>query len=364
MTHFRLLKRTRQTTEYSCGASALQSVLAYWGNDVDEDELMRLMGTTEEEGTYPEKIAQAARALGFEAEVKQGLSLDEVQALTADGDPMIALAQVWRGSQSGKLGEDFNAGHYISVLGVDADNVYFQDPYVRNCKAFVPRGMFEASWQHVMGNDRKRNPKLEHLGIVIRGKQRAATNLAEEVKLASLDFAKFGSINLLVAKFSGNVFPIDVLEDVKRLLDPKSVRPDAFLFVRKGPDGKVAGVEGSGLEDAADVAEFNAIITAVTSRIIEHRPAASTAAAIKAAAQAAAEGDFGLSAEALQAVADKLQPNESALVVFFENLWERKFKEIAGKYGGEIVSQRMVTPRALAEAAQRLVAAAGQERRA
>jgi hypothetical protein len=237
--------------------------------------------------------------------------------------------------------------------------VYFQDPYVRNCKAFVPRAMFEAQWHHVMGNDVKRNPKLEQLGIVIRGKQRATTTLAEEVKLASLDFAKFGSINLLVAKFTGHVFPIDLLEDVKGLLDPKSVRPNAFLFVRKGPDGKVAGMEGSGLEDAADVAEFNAIITAITSRIIEHRPGTSAADEIEAAARAAAEGDFGLSAEALQAVADRLQPNQSALVVFFENLWERKFKEIAGKYGGEIVNQRMVTPRALAEAAQKLVASAG-----
>lgn len=359
MKHFRLLKRTRQTTEYSCGASALQSVLAYWGKDIDEHELMSLMGTTEEEGTYPEKIANAARSLGFEAEVRHGLTLDEVQELTAAGDPMIALAQVWRGSKSGPLGEDFNAGHYFSVLGVDADNVYFQDPYVRNCKAFMPRAMFEAQWQHVMGNDLKRNPKLEHLGIVIRGKQPVRTSLAEEVRLASLDFAKFGSINLLVAKFKGEVFPIDVLDDVKGLLDPSSIRPDAFLFVKKGPDGKVAGMEGSGLEDAADVAEFNAIITAITSRIIEHRPASSNAAELEAAARAAAEGDFGLSAEALQAIANRLQPNESALVVFFENLWERKFKEIAGKYGGEIVSQRMITPRALAEAAQKLVAAAG-----
>lgn len=359
MNHFRLLKRTRQTTEYSCGASALQSVLAYWGKDIDERELMKLMGTTEEEGTYPEKIAGAARALGFDAEIRQNLTLDEVQALTASGDPMIALAQVWRGSKSGPLGEDFNAGHYFSVLGVDADNVYTQDPYVRNCKAFVPRAIFEAQWHHVMGNDVKRNPKLEHLGIVIRGKQRAPVSLAEEVKLASLDFAKFGSINLLVAKFRAHVFPIDVLEDVKGLLDPLSVRPDAFLFVRKGADGKVAGMEGSGLEDATDAAEFNAIITAITSSIIGHRPSSSKADDIKAAAQAAADGDFGLSADALQAVADRLQPNESALVVFFENLWERKFKEIAGKYGGEIVNQRMITPRALAEAAQKLVAAAG-----
>ena len=359
MNNFRLLKRTRQTTEYSCGASALQSVLAYWGKDVEECELMKLMGTTEEEGTYPEKIANAARSLGFEAEVRQGLTLDEVQALTANGDPMIALGQVWRGAKSGPLGEDFNAGHYFSVLGVDAENVYTQDPYVRNCKAFVPRAMFEERWHHVMGNDTKRNPRLEHLGIVIRGKEPVSTSIAEELKLASLDFAKFGSINLLVAKFGGDVFPIDVLEDVKGLLDPLSVRPDAFLFVRKGPDGKIAGLEGSGLEDAADVAEFNAIITAITSRIIDQGSGTARAGAIEAAAQAAAEGDFGLSADALQAVADRLEPNQSALVVFFENLWERKFKEIANKYGGEIVNQRMITPRELTEAARKLVAVAG-----
>ena len=355
MTNFRLLKRTRQTTEYSCGASALQSVLAWWGKDIDERELMTLMGTSEEEGTYPERIAQAARALGFDAEVREGLTLDEVQTITAGGDPMIALAQVWRGAKSGKLGEDWDAGHYISVLGVDADNVYFQDPYVRNCKAFVPREFFEAHWQHVMGGKVEKNPKLMRLGIVIRGQQRAPASLADEVKLASLDFGKFGSLNLIVAKFRGSVFPIDILEDVRGLLDPGSIRANAFLFLRKGPDGKVAGMEGSGLEDAADAAEFNAIVTAVTSRMIVGNPGARM---MQEAAQAAAEGDFGLSAEALRSVADRLRPGESALVVFFENLWERRFREIAAKYDGEIVNQRLVTPRALVEAAQKLVAIA------
>jgi predicted double-glycine peptidase len=59
---FRLLKRTRQITEYSCGPSALQSVLSYWGKDVDETELMKLLHTTAEEGTYPDDIARGARA--------------------------------------------------------------------------------------------------------------------------------------------------------------------------------------------------------------------------------------------------------------------------------------------------------------
>ena len=43
MNQFRLMTRTRQATEYSCGASALQAVLSYWGRDVDETELMQLL---------------------------------------------------------------------------------------------------------------------------------------------------------------------------------------------------------------------------------------------------------------------------------------------------------------------------------
>jgi hypothetical protein len=273
---------------------------------------------------------------------------------------MIALAQVWRGSRSGGLGEDFDAGHYISVLGVDAQNVYFQDPYVRNCKAFVPRGLFEAHWHHVMGGgtrETNRNPMLEHLGIVIRGKARAPSSLAEELRLDSLDFAKFGSLNLIVVKFAGHVFPIDVIDDLKGLLDPKSVRPNAFLFLRKDAEGKVAAMEGSGLDDAADVAEFNAIVTAITSRMVDHVPEEARVAGVREAAAAAAEGDFGLSADALRAVGDRLAPGESALVVFFENLWEREFREIAAKYRGEIVRQRLITPRELTEAARKLVGA-------
>jgi hypothetical protein len=37
-----------------------------------------------------------ARALGFEAEAKENLTLDEVEKFTADGKPMIAVGQFWR----------------------------------------------------------------------------------------------------------------------------------------------------------------------------------------------------------------------------------------------------------------------------
>ena len=79
MKKFRLLKATRQSTEYSCGASALQAVLSYWGKDLDEKELMKILHTTPETGTYPDDIVRAARELGFDAEVKDNLTINDLE---------------------------------------------------------------------------------------------------------------------------------------------------------------------------------------------------------------------------------------------------------------------------------------------
>ena len=53
---------------------------------------------------------------------------------------MIALAQVWlsaKGMGGKSVEEEWDSGHYVVVLGVDKDYVYFQDPYMRMGKAFA-----------------------------------------------------------------------------------------------------------------------------------------------------------------------------------------------------------------------------------
>ena len=81
MSQFRLLNRSRQITDYSCGASALRAVLSYWGRDVDEAQLMELLHTNSEVGTNPEDLANGARSLGFDAEVIENLTLDQLERL-------------------------------------------------------------------------------------------------------------------------------------------------------------------------------------------------------------------------------------------------------------------------------------------
>jgi hypothetical protein len=74
----------------------------------------------------------------------------------------------------------------------------------------------------------------------------------------------------------------------------------------------------------------------------------------ESAVAAAAAGDFGLTANDMQALAQKLHPNESAIVILFENVWERRFRDAAKARGGEVLNQRLISSKGLVEAAVRL----------
>jgi len=315
---------------------------------------MQLLDTTSEVGTYPEGIVQGARALGFNAEAKENLTLDEVEKFTVDGHPMIALAQVWRSHKDSTrpAAEEWDSGHYIVVLKVDKDYVYFEDPYVRMSKAFMPRKTFEEHWHHAMGGDLKKNPKLMHVGIFVRGEKPAARKPVKDLRFSALDFLKFGSFNLIVTQFRGALLPYDFLNEVRDLCKSGDTRPDAFIYLRKDKDGAISAIEGSRLQDEEDMAEINALVAAITSRSIGAPEL--TVSKAEAAIRAAAEGDFGLSAGDIQKVAQKLPSDHSALIVLFENVWERKFKEIAKKYNGAIINQRLISPQALAKLASEL----------
>lgn len=254
MKRFRLLKQTRQTTEYSCGASALQAVMSYWGKDVDEEDLMRLLGTTPEEGTYPEEIVRVARSQGFEAELKANLTLEEVERATAQGEPVIVLGQVWRSQKPGdqSMTEEWDSGHWFIVLSVDKDYVYFEDPYVHMGKGFVPRATFEDAWHNVMGGDLNK-PKQIHMGIFIHGDKRSVPQRAREVDYSALESGRLGSLNLIVTQFEGSVLPYDFVEDLKGVLGTGTVRPDAFIFLRKDREGRLTAVEGGRVVEDDDV---------------------------------------------------------------------------------------------------------------
>ena len=347
MKRFRLLKETRQATEYSCGACALQSVLSYWGKDIDEEELMELLGTTPQTGTYPEDIVRVARSLGFEAGVKEHLTIDEVENSTNRGVPVIILGQAWRSQKdSGMFAADAWAdGHYTIVLAIDRDYVYLEDPFIRMGKGFIPRYAFEELWHNVMGGDLK-NPKQIHLGIFIRGKKPAKAQKIHDPDLSRLDFGRIGTLNLMAVLFKGTLLPYDFVSEWRDLIGGGIIRPDAFIGLRKDREGRLAVIEGGQLQDAEDIMEINAIIAAVTSLATGERGDALREA--ESALRAAATGDFGLSQREIEKIGEKVPPDHSAMIILFENLWERRFRETVRKYQGELILQKAILPEDLA----------------
>ena len=342
MKKFSLLKETRQSTEYSCGASALQAVLSYWGKDLDEDELIKLLHTTPETGTYPEDIERVARVLGFEAEVKENLSLDEIEQATAKGNPVIILGQAWRSRKESDIAvtEDWANGHYVVVLAVDQDYVYFEDPYIRMGKGFMPRTTFEDHWHTVMGGDLEKAPKLMRLGIFIRGEKPAQPQTFKDVDISKLDFSKIGALNLIVTQFPGALLPYDFVNELRDIWETGIIRSDAFIILRKDQEGRITAMEGGRLQEEEDLMEINALVAAIAGFGAGGADVARAKA--ESAVRASAEGDFGLSATDVERIAGKLPPDHSAVIVLFENLWERKFKEVARKYDGTVIDQRII----------------------
>ena len=172
----------------------------------------------------------------------------------------------------------------------------------------MPRDTFVAHWHQVMGGDLKKNPKLMQLGIFVRGKNSAPRSAATKTDLSELDFAKFGSLNLMVTKFPRAIPPYDFLTELKDIWEKGQIRPNAFIFLRKDKSGKISGMEGSSLQEDDDIAAINAVISTITSRSLGTPELAGSKAEVAVAAAAA--GDFGLSPNDMQALAQKLQPDE------------------------------------------------------
>lgn len=164
---------TRQSTEYSCGASALQAVLMYWGDEYSEKDLMDMLHTTEY-GTHPEDIVRVGKELGYEAELKENLTLEDLEKSIKEGVPVIVTGQAWReGEDLNKPWKDvWESGHYMVVIGMDDNTVYIEDPSLLGSQGTMPRQEFLDRWHDYEGDipfdDKDR--KYIQAGIFIKGK--------------------------------------------------------------------------------------------------------------------------------------------------------------------------------------------------
>ena len=126
-----------------CGPASLKMVLDYYGVEKTEKELAELCGTDPDLGTSDEEIKRAAEGLGFNVEIKNNSSFDDIQKWL---DKKIPVIVNW--FTRGRIDHDdseVSDGHLSVVVGLDEENIYLQDPEIGNLRK-IARDDFMKVW--------------------------------------------------------------------------------------------------------------------------------------------------------------------------------------------------------------------------
>ena len=141
-----------QSTDYSCGAAALQSVLGYYGvSEFNESELMKEIGTDPKFGTLIDNIEAFSNRIGVKSQMRENLTLEELRAQIAKKQPVLVEIQAWREPSAPPLPyeEVWDDGHYVVVIGIEDEKVHFVDPSLIGSRGVLPVKDFMSRWHDV-----------------------------------------------------------------------------------------------------------------------------------------------------------------------------------------------------------------------
>lgn len=173
------LADVRQATGYTCGVSALQTILFYYGIEYRENTLAEFAGSNPDEGTPPKGILKAVEQVNIEdgtkftAEIKQNATIGDIEKLIDQEIPVIVDIQAWRDTDNqAEWKEDWVDGHYVVALGYDKNNLYFEDPLLINSVGSIPKTEFLERWHDYEGSDDydpEKSIVTQNLIIIIKG---------------------------------------------------------------------------------------------------------------------------------------------------------------------------------------------------
>jgi uncharacterized protein len=163
----------RQSYDYDCGASATQTVCAFYGVGPEtEDEYVDALGTTPEGGTPPDAIVTFLQSLGLQVEARNDLTIPD---LAAAGCPVIVCIQAYEEEEADIPQE--RAGHYVVVAEATDDIVTIQDPSAGRVE--MPTLDFLARWEDTDGEG-----QFIHYGIIVRGTDTEAPAPSKAIRKA------------------------------------------------------------------------------------------------------------------------------------------------------------------------------------
>lgn len=167
------LPAVKQRTNFSCGTAATLSLLRHWRWDdyarVDEADLYLPLETTDARGTEPQPIAVFLNNVpGLEAEYRHGdVTVADLERAVDLRQPPIVDLQAWQ-DHDWPWSDVWDAGHYVVLVGYDAERLFFMDPSTMTpgAYAYLPRAELEARWHDLTGDH---NERAYRMAVFVRG---------------------------------------------------------------------------------------------------------------------------------------------------------------------------------------------------
>jgi predicted double-glycine peptidase len=158
----------RQATDYSCGPAALLAVLRYWrAFGGGERDLYAPLHTSVKDGTEPWALEAYARERGLTAQYRVGATVDELRRALAAGQTVILDLQAWRDDDRA-WSTDWDDGHYVVLIAMDARRLYVMDPSADSGYAWLELDDFVTRW-HDYVKEGDRIVRLQHMAVFVAG---------------------------------------------------------------------------------------------------------------------------------------------------------------------------------------------------
>ena len=146
---------TTQQTDYSCGASSLQSVCKYYGVGPDDEwEYVRDLNFDHRVGSHPDQIQRAARRYGLRCKEYLPMTIAQLRNELRMRHPVMLMIQAYgERVRRRKLRpildyrRDWKDGHWVVAIGYDTEAIYFEDPSLQAVRGYLRDDELEQRWR-------------------------------------------------------------------------------------------------------------------------------------------------------------------------------------------------------------------------
>lgn len=156
------LPDTLQFSDYDCGVTCVQTVLAYYGEDINELKLLKKIKPSKKNGTKTEQMIKYIHSKGLRT-YDGSMTISELKKYLKRKIPVILFIQAWAKSKVDYT-KTQTYGHYVIAQGFTGKGIIIEDPAIFG-KGFLSYKELLKRWH---GED---IDFLSQFGIAVYGKK-------------------------------------------------------------------------------------------------------------------------------------------------------------------------------------------------